>query len=56
MRLCVDYWQLIKVMIEIKCPLQEINDLLDQLLGKYVYSIIELRSDYLHIRMEGEDS
>ena len=56
MRLRVDYRQLSKVMIKIKYPLQGIDDSMDQLLGEYVYSIIELRSGYLQIQVKSEDN
>ena len=39
----MDYRQLSKVMGEINYPLQGIDNLMEQLLGEYVYSIIELR-------------
>lgn len=39
----MDYRQLIKVFIEIKYPLQRIDDLLDQMVREYVFIIIGFR-------------
>ena len=55
MRLCVDYYQLNKVMIKNKYPLSRIDDLMDQLVGACVFSKIDLRSGYHQIRMKSED-
>ena len=52
----MDYRQLIKVMIESEYPLIGIDDLMDQLVGEYVFSIIKLRSGYLQIQMKSKDS
>ena len=46
MRLCVDYHQLNKVMIKNKYPLPRIGNLMDQMVGAYVFSRIDLRSGY----------
>ena len=56
MRSCVDYRQLIKVLNEIKHPLQITDDSMDQRVGEYAFSIIELRLSYLHIQVKDEDS
>jgi len=55
MRLCVGYHQLNKVTIKNKYPLPRINDLMDQLVGAYVFSKIDLRSGYHKIRVKSKD-
>ena len=55
MRLCVDYIQLNKVTIKNKYPLPRIDDLMDQLVDARVFSKIDLRSGYHHIKVKNED-
>ena len=55
MRLCVDYRQLNKVTIKNKYPLPRIDDLMDHLVGARVFSKIDLRSGYHHIKVKDED-
>ncbi|XP_058768128.1 uncharacterized protein LOC131641848 [Vicia villosa] len=55
MRLCVDYRQLNKVMINNRYPLPRIDDLMDQLVGASVFSKIDLRSGYHQIKVRDED-
>ncbi|XP_027368341.1 uncharacterized protein LOC113874305 [Abrus precatorius] len=54
-RICVDYWQLNKVIIKNKYPLLKIDDLMDQLRGAIVFSKIGLRSGYHQIRVKNEN-
>jgi len=55
LRLCIDYRQLNKVTVKNKYPLSRINDLFDQLKGVKVFSKIDLRSGYYHMRIKGQD-
>lgn len=55
MGLYVDYRHLNKVTIKNKYPLPRIDDLMDQLMGACVFSKIDLRSGYHHIRVKDED-
>lgn len=55
MRLCVNYRQLDKMAIKNRYPLSKISDLMDQLVGSYVFSKIVLRSGYHQIRVKPED-
>ena len=51
LRLCIDYRQLNKVTIKNRYPLPRIDDLFDQLRGARVYSKIDLRTGYHHLRV-----
>ncbi|KAK8659969.1 hypothetical protein V6N13_030159 [Hibiscus sabdariffa] len=55
MRLCIDYLQLNRVTIKNKYPLPRIEDLFDQLRDAYVFSKIDLRSGYYHMRVKDAD-
>lgn len=55
MRLYVDYLQFNKVTIKNNYPLPKIEDLMDQLVGAYVFSNINLRSGFHQIRVKDED-
>ena len=46
LRLCIDYRQLNKVIIQNRYPLPRIDDLIDQLRGARVYFKIDLRTGY----------
>ena len=46
LRLCIDYRQWNRVMIQNRYPLSRIDDLFDQLRRVRVYSKIDLRTDY----------
>jgi hypothetical protein len=53
--MCVDYRPLNEVTIKNKYPLPRIDILFDQLTGARVFSKIDLRSGYHHIRIRPED-
>jgi len=55
LRLCIDYRQLNKLTIKNKYPLPRIDDLFDQVQGAKVFSNVDLRSGYYHIRIKDED-
>jgi hypothetical protein len=54
-RMCVDYRSLNKVTIKNKYPLPRIDDLFDQLKGACVFSKIDLRSGYHHLKIRATD-
>ncbi|GJS44876.1 putative reverse transcriptase domain-containing protein [Tanacetum coccineum] len=54
-RMCIDYWELNKLMVKNRYPLPRIDDLFDQLQGSSVYSKIDLRSGYHQLRVREED-
>ena len=55
LRLCVDYRQWNRVMIQNRYLLPRINDLFDQLRGARVYSKIDLRTGYHQLRLRETD-
>ena len=55
LRLCIDYKQLNKITVKNKYPLPRIDDLFDQMRGENVFSKIDLRSGYHHVRIKDED-
>jgi hypothetical protein len=55
LRICVNYRPLNEVTIKNKYPLPQIDILFDQLTGARVFSKIDLRSGYHHIRIRPED-
>ena len=54
-RLCVDYRELNKSTVKDKFPVPIIEELLDELSGSRIYSKIDLRSSYHHVRMYPDD-
>ncbi|GJV94749.1 putative reverse transcriptase domain-containing protein [Tanacetum coccineum] len=54
-RMCIDYRELNKLTVKNRYPLPKIDDLFDQLQGSSVYSKIDLRSGYHHLRVHKED-
>jgi hypothetical protein len=54
-RMCVDYSSLNEVTIKNKYPLPRIDDLFDQLKGACVFSKIDLRSGYHHLKIRATD-
>ena len=55
LRLCMNYRQLNRVTIKNRYPLPRIDDLLDQLRGVRVYSMIDLRTGYHQLRVRETD-
>nr|GEY22617.1 putative reverse transcriptase domain-containing protein [Tanacetum cinerariifolium] len=54
-RMCIDYRELNKLTVKNRYPLLRIDDLFDQLQGSSVYSKIDLRSGYHHLRVREQD-
>ena len=55
LRLCMNYRQLNRVTIKNRYPLPRIDDLLDQLRGVRVYSMIDLLTGYHQLRVRETD-
>ena len=55
LRMCIDYRQLNRVTIKNRYSLPRIDDLFDQLRGARVYSKIDLRTSYHHMRVRETD-
>jgi hypothetical protein len=55
LRLCIEFIQLNKATMKNKNPLPRIDDLLYQLRGAKIFSNIDLRSGYHHMRIKEED-
>ncbi|GJY16677.1 putative reverse transcriptase domain-containing protein [Tanacetum coccineum] len=53
-RMCIDYWELNKLIVKNHYPLPRFDDLFDQLQGSSIYSKIDLRSGYHQLRDEKE--
>ncbi|GJS42892.1 putative reverse transcriptase domain-containing protein, partial [Tanacetum coccineum] len=54
-RMCINYRELNKLTVKNRYPLPMIDNLFDQLQGSSVYSKIDLRSGYHHLRVREED-
>ncbi|GKE48959.1 putative reverse transcriptase domain-containing protein [Tanacetum coccineum] len=54
-RMCIDYRELNKLTVKNRYPLPRIDDLFDHLQGLSVYSKIDLRLGYHHLRVREED-
>jgi hypothetical protein len=55
LRLCIDFRQLNKYTIKKKYPLTRIDDVFNQVRGAKIFSKIDLRSRYHHVRIKEED-
>ncbi|KAK8511749.1 hypothetical protein V6N12_000792 [Hibiscus sabdariffa] len=55
LKMCIDYWQLNKMMVKNKYPLPRIGDLFDQLRGATIFSKIDLRSGYYQLKVREQD-
>nr|GEU83386.1 putative reverse transcriptase domain-containing protein [Tanacetum cinerariifolium] len=55
LRMCIDYRELNKLTVKNRNPLPRIDNLFDQLQGSSMYSKIDLRSRYHHLRIKEED-
>jgi hypothetical protein len=53
--LCIDFWQLKKVIVKNKYPFPRIDDLFDKVRGMQIFSKIDLRFEYHQVRMKEED-
>ena len=55
LRMCIDFWQINKVTVKNKYPLQKIEDLFDRLKRAGVSSKIDLQSGYYQLRVKDVD-
>ncbi|GKD51357.1 putative reverse transcriptase domain-containing protein [Tanacetum coccineum] len=54
-RMCIDYRELNKLAVKNHYPFSRIDNLFDQLYGSSIYSKIDLRSGYHHLRVREQD-
>ena len=55
MQMCIDYRQLNKMTIKNRYPLPRIDDLFDEVGRAIIFSNIDFRSGYHHVRIRDED-